>query len=70
MHLSSMNRKHQLFIFLGLALVALSTCIAIGSATVSVGVKEGDWIEYTVAFTGIASEEHNVVWARMEITDI
>ncbi len=37
---------------------------------VSVGVKTGDWIEYTVSTTGLPSEGHDVVWARMEILNI
>ena len=35
-----------------------------------VGVKAGDWIEYNVATTGNPPEEHNVVWARMEILQV
>jgi len=35
-----------------------------------VGVKEGDWIEYQVTFTGDSSQGHDVNWARIEITAI
>ena len=35
-----------------------------------VGVKEGDWIEYTVATTGAPPREFEVTWARMEITNV
>jgi len=65
-----MNRKHQVFAFLGLAIVALTSCLPTGFTAVSVGVKKGDWTEYNVAFTGDVSEGHNVVWARMEVTDV
>ena len=40
------------------------------SAEISVGVKQGDWIEYQVAFTGTPAEDHDVIWARMEITAV
>jgi hypothetical protein len=33
----------------------------------SVGVKTGDWIEYTVSVTGSPAEKHDVTWARMEV---
>ncbi len=37
---------------------------------VSVGVKEGDWIEYEVSTSGNVPEGHEVTWARMEIVAI
>ena len=37
---------------------------------VSVGVKEGDWIEYEVTTGGNPPEQHNVKRARMEIVDV
>lgn len=37
---------------------------------VSVGVKEGNWIEYTVATTGAPPKEFEVTWAKMEITHV
>ena len=49
-------------------LLLLSLSVALGEVTV--GVKEGDWIEYTVATTGLPEEGHDVVWARMEILDV
>ena len=50
-----------LFLFLSAEAVA---------GDVSVGVKTGDWIEYTVSTTGLPPEGHGVVWARMEILSI
>jgi hypothetical protein len=32
--------------------------------------KPGDWIEYAVSTTGVPSEGHDVVWARMKILSI
>lgn len=36
----------------------------------AVGVKKGDWIEYTVTYTGSPTQGHDVNWARMEVTDV
>ncbi len=37
---------------------------------VSVGVKEGDLIEYQVTYTGNIPEEHDVTWAKIEVTKV
>jgi hypothetical protein len=39
-------------------------------ADLSVGVKKGDWIEYSVNYTGSPSQGHGINWARMEITNV
>jgi hypothetical protein len=39
-------------------------------AAFSVGVKSGDWIEYTVASTGAPMQGHDVASARMEIITV
>jgi hypothetical protein len=57
------------------AIVAVSillSCIllACASAQVSVGVHNGDWIEYNVTSTGAPNQGHDVQWARMEVTDV
>jgi hypothetical protein len=41
--------------------------LACVSAEISVGVKEGDWIEYKITLNGAIPEEHNVEWARFEV---
>jgi hypothetical protein len=51
-----------------LLLLILTTSFASGK--VSVGVKKGDWIEYTVSTTGTPEEGHDVTWARMEIVEV
>jgi hypothetical protein len=51
-----------------LLVLFLSTDAVTGG--VSIGVKAGDWIEYTVSTTGLPPEGHDVVWARMEILSI
>jgi hypothetical protein len=63
-----MNRKLAVIIVSLLILIcAAPTAI---SAEISVGVKEGDWIEYQVNFTGNPPESHDVTWARMEIVSV
>jgi hypothetical protein len=61
-----MNRK---FVLLLVCLVILigTTFFAVVSVEVSVGVKEGDWIEYKISFTGAVPEEHNVEEAIFDI---
>jgi hypothetical protein len=61
-----MVRKFSIVAFL--LFLFLSTEIVVGG--VSIGVKTGDWIEYTVSTTGLPPEGHDVVWARMEILKI
>jgi hypothetical protein len=52
-----------------LLLLCLSLAAAADSA-ISVGVKSGDWIEYTVSSTGSPMQGHDVTWARMEILNV
>ena len=37
---------------------------------ISIGVKEGDWVEYDVSTTGSPPTEHDVVWARMDVIGV
>jgi hypothetical protein len=53
-----------------LMLILTTTVSATVMAEVSVGVKQGDWIEYNVAFTGNPPAEHDVEWARMEVVNV
>jgi hypothetical protein len=39
-------------------------------ADFSVGVKQGDWAEYDVSFTGTPTMDHDAEWARMEIDGV
>ena len=36
----------------------------------TIGVKKGDWIEYNVVCNGDIPSDHNVTWARIEVTDV
>jgi hypothetical protein len=53
-----------------LLLVFLPSFLAVAFANLTVGVKQGDWVEYDVSFTGTPPVEHDVVWARMNITSV
>ena len=64
--------------FVALALVIMMVSVsfiiypAIASDELSVGVKEGDWIEYevSVAGTGSMPPTHDVRWFRMEVLPV
>ena len=53
-----------------LVLVLASAFFSVSPADILVGVKQGDWIEYNVSFTGNPPIEHDAVWARMEIISV
>lgn len=57
-------------VFAATILLFLFLSAEASASGVSVGVKTGDWIEYTVSTTGLPPEGHDVVWARMEILSI
>jgi hypothetical protein len=49
-----------------LSLVSFSPMIS----AKEIGVKKGDWIEYSVVATGDFPGEHNAKWARIEIVNV
>jgi hypothetical protein len=51
-------------------LIVTASLFAVAFADVSVGVKKGDWIEYQVSVTGNPPQDHNITWARMDVTDV
>lgn len=60
---------------LALLMICLSVLVsilfpAIVFAEISVGVKEGDWIEYQVTYSGTVPEEHDVTWGKFEIIGV
>jgi len=61
-----MTRKFALYMICLAVLVGVHFS-AVASADVIVGVKQGDWIEYSVTCTGAVPEEHNVTWSKIEI---
>ncbi|MCW4047826.1 MAG: hypothetical protein NWE99_09775 [Candidatus Bathyarchaeota archaeon] len=62
-----MNKKPvlPLTVLVVLLLAAKMVC-----AEVSVGVQQGNWIEYEVTFTGSPPADHRVTWARMEVAAV
>lgn len=65
---SRMNGKNLLAISLLSLMVVVAPFAAL--AALSVGVKQDDWAEYDVAFTGTPMIDHDVEWARMEVNDV
>jgi hypothetical protein len=63
-----MDRKLAAVIAVSIFL-AVSTPVAV-PAEIFVGVKQGDWIEYQVTYTGTPPEGHTVTWAIMNITSV
>lgn len=61
-----MNRKFVLLLICLVVLIGIAF-LAVVSAEILVGVKEGDWIEYGITFTGNVPEEHNVEEARFDV---
>jgi hypothetical protein len=52
-------------------LIITSACFEIVSSDdMVVGVKKGDWIEYKVTLTGNPPQDHNITWARIDVTDV
>lgn len=41
-----------------------------GQSSLTIGVKKGYWMEYTVSGSGNLPEGHNIVWAKMEIIEV
>ncbi len=64
----SMNRKLA-FMLISLIIILDIAPTAV-SAEISVGIKQGDWIEYRVTFTGTPDPSHDVTWARMEVAGV
>ena len=53
-----MDRKLVLILASFIVLIVLVPAAI--SAEISVGVKQGDWIEYQVSYTGTPAEGHDV----------
>jgi hypothetical protein len=57
------------FLFILLCLISLVVSSVTVVAEVSVGVKEGDWIEYTVTYPGSPVTTYPK-WFRIEINNV
>lgn len=64
-----MDRKFALLMFCLTIFIGILVPGTV-SAEISVGVKEGDWIEYHVTYTRTVPEEHDVTWGKIEIIDV
>jgi hypothetical protein len=51
-------------------LIFMIVPIAVAVSDVSVGVKQGDWIQYNVIVTGNPPGDHNIKWASMNVTAV
>jgi len=61
--------KKLVLVFISIFLMCSS--IGVASATLDVGVKAGDWIEYQVTFTGTPPDpSHSVVEANMTVLNV
>jgi hypothetical protein len=57
------------FAFVLFVLLSPSIVFSQAFASVTVGVTEGNWIEYNVSYIGEPPEGHDITWARMEIVE-
>ncbi len=64
-----MNKKRVVAVTAALFVVLVAASVLV-SASISVGTKEGDWIEYQVATSGSPPGDHNAQWARMEVKNV
>ena len=65
--------RKQLAIILAvliLGVIISAEIVYIQASNPSIGVKDGDWIEYHVSTTGTPPDEKRIVWAKMEIFDV
>jgi len=60
----------RVFVFGVVLVLSLLFFCSFAAGGVTVGVKVGDWIEYTVLTTGDAPQVQNVQWARMDIIGV
>ncbi len=63
-----MNGKTTLKVVLLIVLLCMGPVTVLSE--ISVGVKQGDWVEYEASYTGNPPEGHAAVWARMEIAGV
>jgi hypothetical protein len=63
-------QKQSLTTILLILIVAGALFTSGAFADYSVGVKKGDWIQYTVKITGTPTPEYNVTGGKMEMTGV
>jgi len=57
-------------VFLLVVFLSLGAVFVQAFASITVGVTEGYWIEYSVSYAGEPPERHGITWARMEILEV
>jgi hypothetical protein len=59
-------------VLLGISLALLIVILPIVTvfAEVSIGVRQGDWIQYNVNVKGNPPGDHNIQWASMNVTNV
>jgi hypothetical protein len=62
--------RKSIVLAIALTMLIATALFATVFANVSVGVKKGDWIEYQVTITGNPPQDHNITWARMDVTGV
>ncbi|MEJ2271894.1 MAG: hypothetical protein P8X91_05335 [Candidatus Bathyarchaeota archaeon] len=51
-------------------LINFSFLLIYSHENIAIGMKNGDWIEYNVICTGDIPLDHNISWAKIEVTDV
>jgi hypothetical protein len=64
------NKIFRKMFWVTISIVLFSGLISSVFADLSVGVKKGDWTEYSITYTGSPGQGHDISWARMEITEV
>ena len=64
------NKIFRKMFWVTISIVLFSGLVSSVLADLSVGVKKGDWIEYSITYTGSPGQGHDISWARMEITEV
>jgi hypothetical protein len=64
------NRIFRKMFWVTISIVLFSGLVSSVLADLSVGVKKGDWIEYSITYTGSPGQGHDISWARMEIIEV
>jgi hypothetical protein len=67
---ASMNKRLIAVSIIVILVLGIAESAVIVSASISISVKKGDWIEYNVVATGNFPGESNAQWARLEIVDV
>jgi len=62
--------RNQVRLPMVLLTIFITVIPAVAYAAISIGVKKGDWIEYQVTVAGTVPQDHNITWARMDVTDV